>query len=101
MALIEAKGRPHVICEKCKTTLVLPSSLSPKLRRKAASLRRTEKSVEAIDILNKEGGLDLREAKALVLHIPQDPGICNKCGAALEPSTEVCPKCRSINLNWG
>jgi ribosomal protein L40E len=45
--------------------------------------------------------LELGDAKAVVLHIPRELGVCHRCRAKLSQSgTLACTKCRSLNLGW-
>jgi hypothetical protein len=74
------KGRTHIDCPKCRTTVVWLSKLT-----------RLEVSTF---------GLELREAKALAFHITRSQGVCHRCTAQVIGSEPVCSKCRSANLDW-
>jgi ribosomal protein L40E len=99
MPLIEAKGRPHLFCAKCKTVLVLPDSLDSRERQELAHLRRTD-VMSAIKHLTQHHALHLREAKAIASHIPPAADLCTRCHAPIPRGDTTCPKCRSVNLNW-
>jgi hypothetical protein len=45
-------------------------------------------------------GFDLREAKALSLHITGERGKCHRCGASVAGEISVCSNCRSANIDW-
>src|SRR6266851_4942155 len=98
MPLIEAKGRPHLLCGKCETVLVLPDTLDLRERQKVARLRRTD-PMSAIHYLTQHHELQLREAKAILLHIPPTAGRCTRCRTMIPMGDVACPKCRSLNLN--
>jgi ribosomal protein L40E len=99
MALIEAKGRPHLLCGKCKAVLVLPDTLDMDERREVARLRRAD-VMAAIEYLTRHHALDSREAKAVASHIPPTAGVCTRCHTPIPKGGTACPKCRSFNLNW-
>ena len=99
MPLIEAKGRPHLLCGKCKKVLVLPDTLDSRERQEVARQRRAE-PVAAMRYLTEHHGLGLREAKAIVLHIPPTIGECTRCHTPIPKGDISCSKCRSLNLNW-
>lgn len=99
MPLIEAKGRPHLLCGKCHTVLVLPETLDLHERQEVARIRRAD-AMAAIQHLTQHHGLDLREAKAIMLHIPLRAGECSRCHTSIPGGDAVCPKCQSLNLNW-
>jgi len=44
--------------------------------------------------------MDLREAKALALHITRTKGFCHRCGSVIQGSESVCAGCNSANLDW-
>jgi hypothetical protein len=100
MPLIEAKDRPHLACKRCGTVLVLPESLDVAARREAARLRQSDQPMAAIDYLRGEHYLDLREAKAVMMHIPQTAGVCHRCRGPVVAGDSVCPKCHCVSLNW-
>jgi hypothetical protein len=99
MSLIEAKGRPHLLCAKCETVLVLPDSLDSRERQEVARLRRSD-VMAAIEYLTQIHSLDLREAKAVASHIPPTAGECTRCHTPIPSGDSTCPRCRSLNLNW-
>ena len=99
MALIEAKGRPQLVCGKCKIILILPESLDLDERQEVARRRRAGPAATT-RYLVEHHGLDLREAKAIVVHIPPTMGKCTRCRTPIPKGDISCPKCRSLNLNW-
>lgn len=100
MPLITAKERPHLSCKRCGTVLVLPESLDAAARREVARLRQADQATAAIAYLRREHHLDLREAKAVTLHIPQSAGVCHHCRGPIATGDSVCSKCHCVNLNW-
>jgi hypothetical protein len=97
--LIEPKGRPHLECPKCRTCVVWPESLTPAGAAALADVVRTDTS-EGARFAHQKLGLDLREAKALALHITSTKGVCHRCKSQVIGSESVCTKCRSANLDW-
>ncbi len=97
MALIEARGRPHLRCDKCETIVVWPASLSSREKIAVAAITRKDAldGAKFAEVL----GLGAREAKALVLHVTQTQGVCRKCGEKVEGGESICP-CGSLNLDW-
>lgn len=91
MPLIEPKGRPYLLCDKCSTVLVLPDTLDLDERRKIASVRRTD-IVAAMRYLTRHHGLDEREAKAVASRIPPTAGLCTRCHTPIGKGDVTCSK---------
>src|SRR5262245_4982770 len=99
MILIQPKGRPHIVCPKCKTNVVWPLGLSAEEKQELADEVRSG-PLNGTRWAHSRLGLDLREAKALSLHITREHGKCHRCGTAVKGEVSVCRKCRSANLDW-
>jgi hypothetical protein len=99
MSLIEPKGRPYKVCGKCRTCIILPDSISEEDKHKVADLCHADQRMEAIRHLRMSCLPDLREAKAIVIHVTGAKGICHRCRSPLK-GNETCPKCKSLNLDW-
>jgi tRNA(Ile2) C34 agmatinyltransferase TiaS len=51
--------------------------------------------------LRQASGIELRNAKAVEMHITRTAGVCQRCQGQLESSGQTeCPKCGSLNLDW-
>jgi hypothetical protein len=99
MRLIEPAGRPYIECPKCKACVVLPSASTEEQRIEFASIARTD-PIEAIRHARDVFNLDIREAKALTLHVTLQIGKCHRCKTPVTDKQSVCAKCRSANLDW-
>ena len=98
MALIEALGRPHIECPRCRTTVVWPTDLPDPLKHQLAAVTRHD-TLEGMQFAEKHIGLATREAKALALHITKAPGGCHRCGLSVSAGESVC-SCRCANIDW-
>ena len=98
MILIEPKGRPFIACPKCRQNVVWPEALSADDKSALAQASRRSR-LEGAQLAHRKYDLDLREAKALSLHISED-GRCHRCAAPVTEELSICTKCRSANLNW-
>jgi hypothetical protein len=60
-----------------------------------------DNSLEAMDRIVSEAGWPIRLAKAYVLHLMPDLGLCHRCGTKLagDRGPQLCPSCRSLNLH--
>jgi hypothetical protein len=57
--------------------------------------------MEAIAMLRRAAKLDLRTAKAMVLHLTKEPARCHHCGEpALSNQSSICAACGRVNLDW-
>jgi hypothetical protein len=97
--IIEPRGRPHIECPKCRTCVVWPVSFSASEATAFAEITRRSTSDGARYAVEKFG-LDLREAKALAIHVTRTKGVCHRCKSLVIGSESVCTKCRSVNLDW-
>ena len=98
MPLIEPNGRPFVQCQRCRTAVVLPSEEHSGELHAFAVLARLD-SVAAMRHAENVFSLGPREAKALVLHVSLESGLCNRCHKPVDHGITAC-SCRSANLNW-
>jgi hypothetical protein len=88
-------------CKKCKAAIDVPSGLKVGVKDEVTSLRRQNRSALAINSLRAKARLPLAEAKAIVLHVTQDKGLCHRCGEVLSRGEEsVCIRCGAVNLDW-
>src|SRR5213593_2230627 len=98
MALIEARGRPHLTCGQCQTIVVWPGELATEAKASiAAAVRRDP--VSAAQLVESRYGLDVREGKALVVHVTRSSGICHRCGSRVTHGETLCSKCHAANLD--
>jgi hypothetical protein len=97
--LIEPKGRPHLECPKCHVCVVWPDALTLAQAAAFADVARRSR-LEGAQYAHQKLGLDLREAKALAMHVIRTKGTCHRCESQVIGPESVCAKCRSVNLNW-
>ena len=99
MALIEARGMPHLVCGQCQSVVVWPKDLATEAKAAIAGAVRDD-AHGAAQVLESRYGLDQREGKALVVHVTRKPGTCHRCNSPLEGMETLCSKCHAANLNW-
>ena len=99
MALIEAPGRPHLTCGQCQTVVVWPKDLARERKADIAKAVRRD-PVGAARLVESEYGMDVREGKALVVHIARIAGACHRCNSKVIGLESLCSKCHAANLNW-
>jgi ribosomal protein L40E len=99
MALIEARGKPHLQCGQCQSVVVWPKNLPTEEKAAIAAAARRD-AVAAARLVESRYGFDQREGKALVIHVTRKPGICHRCGSSLAGEETLCSKCHAANLNW-
>jgi rubrerythrin len=71
------------------------------LRSVVASWVRAGNSIIAMQHITAKSPLNLRDAKAIALHITQDSGTCHHCSYPLTgEATDHCPFCQAVNYDW-
>ena len=76
-------------------------SLSASEQSSVAELARARQVMAAMQLLHKISGIELRDAKAVEMHITRSHGICHWCSGPLEGAGQTeCPKCGSLNFDW-
>ena len=89
-----------VRCHRCRVSFPLPR-ISEAERARLVSAVRAGQHVETIQLLRELAGFDLRDGKAVEVHITRRPGICVRCRTPLPSRGQTeCPKCGSLNLDW-
>jgi len=87
-------------CQKCGATFAIPKIPEP-IRAQTMALVRGGRALEAMHELKVKAGVDLANGKAIVFHITEVKGQCNRCRRPLEEAEEtVCANCNALNLNW-
>jgi uncharacterized OB-fold protein len=99
MSLIEPKDRPYIACPKCGQNVVWPEELAAHRRKELAAVSRRSR-LEGVKFAHSILALDLREAKALALHVTNEGHRCHRCGSPVVGELSVCTTCRSANLDW-
>ena len=92
-------GKAQMECPKCRTTIAWPDDLSNGQKASIAEAVRA-KRLAAVQFIQSRYLPDLREAKALALHIASAGNKCHKCSGGVREGEANCPKCGSLNLNW-
>lgn len=89
-----------VHCKRCRVSFPLPALPDPDRDRVASSVREGQ-HIQAIQLLRQLAGFDLRDGKAVEMHITRARGVCVRCGGQLPTSGQTeCPRCGSLNLDW-
>jgi hypothetical protein len=87
-------------CPTCLATVVVPLKLSLETKAEVAALAKQSRYL-AIDLLRKNSGIRFSATKMTVLHLTEQPGMCNCCEAQLEKAESTfCADCETLNLNW-
>jgi hypothetical protein len=87
-------------CERCKNEVPKPL-LTPAHKKEIVECIRANMPLQAMYILKANGYVELKEAKIFVDHLCRTNGKCHRCSYdQLKNEYEVCPKCRSLNINW-
>lgn len=89
-----------VQCPKCGASFQVPM-LPGEVRAEIATLVRAEQKVEAMHQLVVRCGMNMVDAKAVVMHIATPKNHCNRChGPVAEIEETLCASCNAFNLNW-
>jgi Zn finger protein HypA/HybF involved in hydrogenase expression len=87
-------------CEKCKNKIPIPF-LTEKDKDFLLSQIRIDRTLYAMQFLKEEKDLGLKECKLFVEHTSKQFGKCHNCNYDnLKNEYEICPKCKSLNINW-
>ncbi|MGJ4926357.1 hypothetical protein ACQR1K_04370 [Bradyrhizobium sp. HKCCYLRH3095] len=92
-------GRWHLVCPHCRAVVLLCEGLSSADRSEIARLRHGN-SVEAIKMLTRVSGCDVRQAKANVLHVRDSGARCHNCKHEIPKGALLCSRCMAVNLDW-
>lgn len=86
-------------CARCKMDIKLPA-LTMEQKKEIKTIRERQGMGSVLEKIRKITELDLRDSKILTIHI-NEAGQCNRCNYdKLQGENQVCPKCKSFNLNW-
>ena len=88
---------PILECRKC-LPIHVPDDWTEDRKLEVAGLVRKFGPLQAIGRF-RAPGLDLKQAKGIVLHVSPEKGIC-RCQAELSEYEGKCPKCGRLNLDW-
>jgi hypothetical protein len=90
-----------VRCRGCKGDIGDHAVADAAVRAEAAKLYRNAEPMKAIAVLQRAAQLDLRTAKATVLHVTKKPARCHHCGEpVIANQSTVCAACGRVNLDW-
>jgi ribosomal protein L40E len=84
-------------CEKCGATWDEPF-MPMSLVQEVVALRRSDRPLAATQRLQSVCP-NLKDAKAIAMHITLEPGKCHRCSADLTVARS-CSKCGSFNYDW-
>lgn len=86
-------------CTRCKSDIKIPP-LTTEQKKEIKSIRERRGMGSMLERIRKITELDLMGSKILALHVNQI-GHCNRCNYdKLQGENQICPKCKSFNLNW-
>jgi ribosomal protein L40E len=89
-----------VYCRRCKASFEFPA-LSDSDRVRIVDLVRRGPRFGAMQLLHRITGIELRDAKGVVMHMTLQLGICHRCHRPLPSSRQIeCPKCDSLYFDW-
>jgi tRNA(Ile2) C34 agmatinyltransferase TiaS len=75
--------------------------LTDEQRHEVAGLVRAGMEIIAMGKVREGNQLSLRDAKAIVIHITQEPERCHRCKQPLEGApVSLCPSCRALDYDW-
>ena len=87
-------------CQKCNNQLILPD-LNEEQKQELLNFVRSGSKLRVVQRLRQLDKLDLKNAKALMMHINPTYGQCHECGyQGLNGTYVTCPNCKSTNTNW-
>lgn len=86
-------------CARCKTDIKIPP-LTTEQKNELKTVREKQGMGSTLARIREITRLDLRDSKILAIHI-NEAGHCNRCNYdQLQGENQICPKCKSFNLNW-
>ncbi|SHG74651.1 hypothetical protein SAMN04488109_1659 [Chryseolinea serpens] len=86
-------------CPRCKNDIKIPP-LTTEQKKELQTIRERQGMGSLLERIRKITALDLIDSKILTIHINKT-GHCNKCiYANLKGENQICPECKSFNLNW-
>jgi Zn finger protein HypA/HybF involved in hydrogenase expression len=88
------------ICPKCISPIIVSDAINSQIKEQVALIiRNGDSRFRGIESLRKIG-IDLYEAKGIILHITSNKGECHHCKTKLKKAEENCPKCKRLNFDW-
>jgi hypothetical protein len=91
---------PLMTCRRCRIDVVWPESLTLNDKALFADTARSSR-VRAMQVAHSTFDIDLRQAKALSMHVTSARGKCNRCRRPIRPGeVSVCEQCNAVNLDW-
>jgi hypothetical protein len=88
-------------CQACGANWLAPEALDSESVRVAVSAFRQHGGSGGIKMLRERWGLSAHDAKAIVLHLTKEQGICHRCKAPVTcRPVGQCENCFSINYDW-
>lgn len=86
-------------CARCKTDIKIPV-LTAGQKKELGTIREKIGMGSTLARIREITSLDPRNSKILAIHI-NEAGHCNRCNYdKLQGENQICPKCKSFNLNW-
>jgi predicted Zn-ribbon and HTH transcriptional regulator len=74
--------------------------LTMEQKKEIKAIRERQGMGSVLERIRKITELDLRDSKILAIDV-NEAGHCNRCNYdKLQGENQICPKCKSFNLNW-
>jgi len=90
-----------VQCPRCKVKFEIPEALGEADKAALLELLRGPQFIRAMGWLMEHHHTGLGNAKALLMHVPREEGLCVYCNRELLDEGEtICPVCNALNFNW-
>jgi uncharacterized paraquat-inducible protein A len=87
-------------CEKCKNEVPRPL-LTQTDKNEVLAFVRANKKLQAMALLKEKDYMSLYDTKVFVTHLCEAYGKCHNCKYdQLKNEYEICPVCKSLNINY-
>ena len=87
-------------CIRCHYELIIPDFTNDQ-KRELLDMKRAGLDLQVVQRIKNIAKIDLKDSKALMMHINQNYGRCHRCNYDnLITENVICPKCKSVNTNW-
>lgn len=94
------KIKETFFCQRCNVEVFIPD-FPLEMKETLNDMVTSNQSLNAIKYIKDKTELGLFYGKALIDHLNEIKGHCNRCSySGLEEEKSFCPKCNEFNLNW-
>lgn len=87
-------------CKKCRSTAAIPDFPEGFWQRIGIIVKSTPgRPMKVIELLRREGGVDLSTGKFVMMHLAKADGNCQQCSAPLaRERLSTCDRCNALNI---